>query len=214
MKDALQVVTTVAHDFRPRDLVGGHPVLDFTNTVTARDAHDPIDWLDDYERLLDWAVLADLLGTAERQKLAAAARAAPDRAAAALERAKWLREALHDLLAARVDGAPTPRAALDRLDSDWKEAIGRTRLTAAAGAISPQLTETGSGLELVADRLAFAAVPLLADLPAGRLRRCAGPRCGWIFIDASKAGRRIWCDMATCGNAAKSRRHYGRHRAG
>lgn len=212
MKNILRVTTTAAHDFEPRDLVGGHRVLDFVNTVTARDADDPIDWLDGYGRLLDWSVLAGVIGTTEGQKLSAAAQAAPARAAAALERAKWLREALHDLFAANVDGAPPPGAALDRLDSDWKEAINRARLGAAGGAIEPALSEAASGLELVSDRLALAAVPLLAHLPAGRLRRCAGPRCGWIFVDVSKAGRRIWCDMATCGNAAKSRRHYGRRR--
>jgi hypothetical protein len=34
---------TVAHDFQPRDYVGGHVALDFTNTVTARDT-TPLDW--------------------------------------------------------------------------------------------------------------------------------------------------------------------------
>ena len=34
----------------------------------------------------------------------------------------------------------------------------------------------------------------------------------WLFLDTSKAGRRRWCDMADCGNAAKSRRHYARGR--
>jgi predicted RNA-binding Zn ribbon-like protein len=30
---------------------------------------------------------------------------------------------------------------------------------------------------------------------------------GWYFVDTSKAGRRRWCDMSTCGNAEKARRH-------
>ena len=205
MNQVLQVATIIAHDFRPRDLVGGHPVIDFANTVTARDAHDPIDWLDGYDRLLDWALLAGLIDTAERQLLAAEA----GDAAAALARAKALREALHDLIAARVDGAPPPAAALRRLEAHWKDAVRRSSLN---GAARPVLDAAGSGPDLVADRIALAAMPLLADLPAGRLRRCAGPRCGWIFIDTSKAGRRSWCDMATCGNAAKSRRHYSRRR--
>jgi predicted RNA-binding Zn ribbon-like protein len=53
----------------------------------------------------------------------------------------------------------------------------------------------------------------LESLPQERTRVCAGPRCGWLFIDRSKAGRRRWCDMATCGNAAKGRRNYQRRRA-
>ncbi|MGB6792588.1 MAG: CGNR zinc finger domain-containing protein [Pseudolabrys sp.] len=49
-------------------------------------------------------------------------------------------------------------------------------------------------------------------LPMDRLRICQGPNCSWLFIDRSKAGRRRWCDMAVCGNAAKSRRFYARSR--
>ena len=33
-------------------------------------------------------------------------------------------------------------------------------------------------------------------------------RCLWLFVDASKSGTRRWCDMASCGNRAKARRHY------
>lgn len=44
------------HAFRPGDLVGGHVALDLVNTVTARNA-DPVDWLDAYPRLLQWASL-------------------------------------------------------------------------------------------------------------------------------------------------------------
>jgi predicted RNA-binding Zn ribbon-like protein len=39
------------------------------------------------------------------------------------------------------------------------------------------------------------------------VRRCADPRCGRVFQDETKNGRRRWCDMATCGNRAKAARH-------
>jgi predicted RNA-binding Zn ribbon-like protein len=41
-----------------------------------------------------------------------------------------------------------------------------------------------------------------------RVRRCANEACLWLFNDESKAGTRRWCDMSSCGNRAKSRRHY------
>jgi predicted RNA-binding Zn ribbon-like protein len=40
-----------------------------------------------------------------------------------------------------------------------------------------------------------------------RVRRCADGRCPRVFFDATKNGRRRWCDMATCGNRAKAARH-------
>ena len=33
-----------------------------------------------------------------------------------------------------------------------------------------------------------------------------------VLAGRSEAGRRRWCEMATCGNAAKSKRHYERKR--
>src|SRR5258705_3015855 len=48
------------HEFRSRDFVGGHPVIDFVNTVTARNTTAPVDWLDSYATLLRWASLSAL----------------------------------------------------------------------------------------------------------------------------------------------------------
>lgn len=46
----------IAHTFRQGDLVAGHVVLDLVKTVTARDG-EPVDWLDSYARVLEWAAL-------------------------------------------------------------------------------------------------------------------------------------------------------------
>lgn len=37
-----------------------------------------------------------------------------------------------------------------------------------------------------------------------RLKACRGADCGWVFIDSSRNASRRWCDMAVCGNRAKS----------
>jgi predicted RNA-binding Zn ribbon-like protein len=42
------------------------------------------------------------------------------------------------------------------------------------------------------------------------LRVCANDDCRWAFEDTSRAGRRRWCDMTTCGNVAKARRYRAR----
>jgi predicted RNA-binding Zn ribbon-like protein len=48
------------------------------------------------------------------------------------------------------------------------------------------------------------------DLPRGR--RCADARGPRVFFDATRNGRRRWCDMATCGNRAKAARFRARER--
>jgi predicted RNA-binding Zn ribbon-like protein len=45
------------------------------------------------------------------------------------------------------------------------------------------------------------------------LKHCAADDCGWLFLDRSRNHARRWCDMKVCGNNAKARRFYRRHRA-
>lgn len=46
-----------------------------------------------------------------------------------------------------------------------------------------------------------------------RFRICDNDSCRWVFVDESRAGRRRWCDMASCGNRAKAARHRARKKA-
>ncbi|WP_214415045.1 CGNR zinc finger domain-containing protein [Sphaerisporangium fuscum] len=204
--------TIQAHTFRPRDLVGGHIVIDLLNTVTARDA-EPIDWLDGYPRLLEWAALTGQFDVTTLTDLRRLAETEPVRAALALDRTRELREALHDLITVLIhQGAPVPAEAVDQVEDHWKHAVASARLTVRGK--TPQLwvsVET-SGLEYLNHELALQAFDLLRSLPLERTRVCPGLRCGWVFIDGSRGGHRRWCDMATCGNLAKGRTHYQRKR--
>lgn len=51
-----------------------------------------------------------------------------------------------------------------------------------------------------------AAAELLASDEAGKLKVCGGPDCGWLYVDRSRNRLRRWCEMETCGTAAKTRR--------
>jgi predicted RNA-binding Zn ribbon-like protein len=211
MNGTSEVIDTQAHAFRPRDLVGGHIVIDLVNTVNARDA-DPVDWLDGYPRLLGWAELTGSFDPGTLRRLRRRAARDPADADRALHSIKELREALHGVLTAiGGDDAPPPDD-VRRLERSWKDAVAHGRIAVSDGRTHVQLGVEASGLAYVEHELAIRALELLQSLPLERTRVCAGPRCGWLFIDRSKAGRRRWCDMATCGNAAKSRRHYGRSR--
>ncbi|ODT03518.1 MAG: hypothetical protein ABS58_16680 [Mesorhizobium sp. SCN 65-20] len=67
---------------------------------------------------------------------------------------------------------------------------------------------TGSGPLAFEAALAVSALSLIRPEHLGRLRIC--PNCNWLFIDRSRNGSRLWCDMAVCGNRQKARRHYRR----
>jgi predicted RNA-binding Zn ribbon-like protein len=190
------------HEFRLRDFVGGHPVIDFVNTVTARNTATPDDWLDSYATLLGWASLSALTIPAVPGK------PEPDRAdaQAELRRCRELREALHATMTSVLDDSPVPRTAVSTLQANWRLAAAHARLDLSTAPFQLRYDQHGPALSVVRRTLTAAAVELLTDLPRERLRKCPGERCGWIFLDLSKAGRRRWCDMATCGTADKNRR--------
>jgi predicted RNA-binding Zn ribbon-like protein len=56
------------------------------------------------------------------------------------------------------------------------------------------------------------AADLVTSPDISQIRECGAPDCNWLFLDRSRSGRRRWCDMSTCGNRAKARRYYSRHR--
>ena len=200
------------HMFRASDLVGGHVVLDLVNTVNARDG-DPVDWLDGYPRVLEWAAFTGKFDESVLAKLARINEADPGAGTLALRRVRELREAIHDVLAATIQNEPAPEKALRRVEARWKAAVALARLTISGDRTGCDLSVEPSRLDYLSHELALRAVDLFRTFPEGRTRICAGSKCGWLFIDSSKGGRRRWCDMATCGNAAKSKRHYERKRA-
>jgi predicted RNA-binding Zn ribbon-like protein len=204
-KESPDHMIVVSRPFSARDLVGGHPALDLVNTVTARNTSAPLDWLDGYERVLEWARLAKV--SDEKVLTLLRKQAAGSFAARALARLKQFREALHTAYSALVTGKQVPAAVLDDIGGVWREAQSRVRFEYSDNRIDAQVSIERSGLDLIRDRLAGSAIELLCSLPTDRARVCQGDRCGWLFIDLSKGGQRVWCDMATCGNAAKTRRH-------
>jgi predicted RNA-binding Zn ribbon-like protein len=64
---------------------------------------------------------------------------------------------------------------------------------------------TAGGWDGIADDLLPAALALAAD--RDRIRTCGNPRCRWLFVDRSRLGNRVWCEMAVCGNRMKVGRH-------
>lgn len=204
MKHIYQV-TVEPHDFRPHDFVGGDPALDLANTVAGWNAA-PRDWLDGFPRLADWAVKAGLIAQKSATRLARAAGASEREAARAFADAIELREIIHEYFVAIAEGRTPDSATTDALHSAYRKAEKAHRAIVDDGRLKLDLDESQSRFSLVSDAAAMAAFNLARTIDAGRLKVCDGDDCGWLFIDRSKAGRRRWCDMATCGNAEKSHR--------
>jgi predicted RNA-binding Zn ribbon-like protein len=211
MKVRLPVIE--AHDFSDRDFVGGDAALDFVNTVTGRDEL-PRDWLDSYERMLDWATRAQLLPERNLKMLRKRARHSPAAAGSALAQAKVLRESLFALVSSLVTGSVPPKGALELLKRHWVAGTEAHELCLEDSSVVAKVRSDAADLDLVAALVAYRMIEHVLPAPTDRLRMCQGGNCSWVFFDSSKAGGRRWCDMAVCGNAAKSRRFYERSRRG
>jgi predicted RNA-binding Zn ribbon-like protein len=197
--------------FQRSDLVGGHVVLDLVNTVTGRTSR-PTDWLEDYDRVLEWAALTDAFDPDTLQTLDRLCIRDAKAAARALQRLRELREAVYEVVAAAICAETAATHALSSLERHWKSAVSAARLTFSDGRTALRLDTESSGLDYPRHLIALSAFDLMRTLPLDRTRECASPRCTTIFVDSSRGGQRRWCDMGTCGNQAKSRRHYERKR--
>ncbi len=197
------------------ELNAGRLCLDFTNTVRARPLSDKIDLISSYEDLLAWARQATILTPGEAATLGEAAREQPRAAADALAQALQLREALYGVFSARAAGLPAPAADLRTIN----KAIGKAMTRAGPESLRRRAGSSGAGptLPLGVDRVAWwvarSASELLTSRDLTGVRECAGYDCGRLFMDGTKNRSRRWCDMASCGNRAKGRRHYERRKA-
>lgn len=184
------------HEFVARDFIAGDASIDFVNTVTGRNGR-PRDWLIDPQALAKWGFAGGILNEAEAKGLVDRYRSYPEAADAELEKAVELREAMCVVLGAATESQTPDLHALSLIERAWSEAAvgGQLEWSEIEGLfIKP---------DTVTDRVVTRFVALGRELQSPRLRRCAGDDCGWYFVDTSKAGRRRWCDMATCGNTAK-----------
>jgi predicted RNA-binding Zn ribbon-like protein len=83
---------------------------------------------------------------------------------------------------------------------------------AAAPDLPPQLVLNGLKQVWHSPATVTAALSIIArdaiDLFSGelrsRIRACANAKCGLIFVDTSRPGKRRWCLMKRCGNMAKT----------
>jgi predicted RNA-binding Zn ribbon-like protein len=133
-------------------------------------------------------------------------------AARALGRIRRVRAALRDVAQAVADERPADAASLAEVN---RAIAGRERIELVQGedGVSVGHSHVGDPLD---DVLARLAGPLVSEIQLGhghRVRICDNDTCRWLFYDESRAGRRRWCDMSSCGNRAKAARHRARLKA-
>src|SRR3954452_21491700 len=192
------------------DSVPVETAFDFVNTYELEgDAY--LDRFTSLDMAADWLVEHGVVGQRRWIVRADDARDLDD-GRTTLDRIRATRTALWDVAHAVAHEEAPPDSAI----AEVNRALGaRERLELVPAGDGVRLGHSHVG-DAVDDALARIAEPIVRALGTGhedRIRACANETCQWLFYDESRTGRRRWCDMATCGNRAKARRHRQRQKA-
>lgn len=185
----------------------GHPGADFVNTRTKRLKPVQVESLGDAEDLLEWLSTKGLLEEGQLRKMRRAVQRTPMFGRRLLDRALELRESLARIFLAKAERRPLPREDVLQVNAFLARYPRIVEVAPGSdGALTLQERVDGEPDRVLMRRLATLAVELLEADAEGRLRRCAMDQCGSLFVDRSKAGRRVWCHPDMCGSLNKVRR--------
>jgi len=171
----------------------GNLSLDFVGSLRARRDESPIEMLTSPARLDSWFAESGLVDAPTTSR--------PADVTAAIA----LREAIYDLVSARMAGKAYATASLAVVNE-----------AARKPSVVPQLTREGRRTEATPAQalstVAREAVAILGGPEAALLKECSRPGCTQTYLDTSRGGRREWCAMETCGNKMKAAAYRARKR--
>lgn len=188
------------------DFIAGWSALDFANAFGARRSDLA------YTTLVDWSEQAGMVTAPEARRLRERAKRQPAASRKVATRAGRLAGAVKRIYEAVIDDQPPDGADLTSLNTELTAALGHLTVAPDNGTFRLDWAAVDDQLDRVLWPVARSAADLLVAPELDRLKACDSPTCGYLFVDASKPGRRRWCDMKVCGNRHKARRHRRRQK--
>ncbi len=197
------------------DVPGNWLCLDFTHTLQNRYNAQRHELLNSYRDLLAWGLYMRILTEEEAQQLLHIAEQYPQEALKTFNDAVSLREAIYRIFYNIAEDSIQQQDDLALLNTMLAQAMSRACIVAEQDSFSLDWCVDNDAERL--QRIPWLAVRSAADLLTSdklhEVRACAAGDCRWLFLDISKNHSRRWCDMQTCGNQAKARRHYSRRKS-
>lgn len=193
------------------DLDAGALCLDFANTLEWRSGEHPKELLSDFSDLIRWGEAADIVPSGRAIRLRQIAESQPERAAAVLEDAIQLREAIYRIFSSFSEQDNVDPEDLAVLNRSLARSLSHLQIIPSSQGFAWDWAESPDGLGQILWPPTRSAGELLASDRLDRVCQCADDRgCNYLFIDTSRNRSRRWCSMESCGNRAKARRHYKR----
>lgn len=189
------------------ELSGGSLCLDFANTLGDR-PRSTNEHLRTYGDFLRFSRQTESVPNEDLDELERLYSDCSDCADAVFARILEVREAIYRIFSAKVAGeAPVDRD-IEILNTALKKAMRQTEIRCSDGDFEWHWGGPAQALDRPLWPIVRSAAELLTSDEIPHLRECDSDTCSWLFVDRSRTRRRRWCDMSTCGNRAKARRHY------
>src|SRR6267142_2006482 len=186
---------------------GGALCLDFCNSGQNARGPSGTEWIAGFSDLIDWLEAADAITAGQAGRLRRVGAASPRAATQVWARAIKFREALFRVLNAKAEGGSVAREDLSEIEAEHARAVSFARLSWTGEGYAWSLDPSAATLDAAMQPLVESAVNLLTSAKLEQLRRCGNSTCYWLFIDETRNHSRRWCEMASCGNVVKVRRH-------
>jgi predicted RNA-binding Zn ribbon-like protein len=192
---------------------GGELALDYCNTGQGMRGTRGIEWFKSYGELLAWLEATSAVNRKQAAALHARAEHSPHEAQKVFVRALALREAIARVLIAKTEGKASAAEDLRLIEREHAHSAPCGRLEPTDGGFRWTIDAEAQALDSILRPLLESTVSLMTSERMKRLRRCGSPTCYWLFLDQTKNSSRRWCEMKSCGNVMKVRRHRERQRA-
>lgn len=178
--------------------VGGHPALDFVNTVIGNDKNRERSRIGDWDHFQSWAIASNMFRVDHVKRLDTVSESS--NCSSILEAIHYLRETAYSMLSSIASGGVPSGEHRACIEAHIKVAVDNGVLN-----YSDNMYEWVVAVDhpnWLIDTLALSMENLLRSEDFRKLRECG--RCSWFFLDTGRGKGRKWCDMSTCGNRYKS----------
>ncbi|WP_430968279.1 CGNR zinc finger domain-containing protein [Spongiimicrobium sp. 2-473A-2-J] len=187
---------------------GGKLCLDYVNTIHDRFERPLRDYLQTPDDLIRWSLQAGILTTEDHRILEKTVLQKSANAEAFFAKAIQFRQVLYRLFHSISHDKKVEIGDLDAFNTFVSKSFSMLKIKRQRGKFTEGWNLESQDLHTITYPIVRDAYNLLLSDKHYRIREC--PKCGWLFFDSSKNGKRRWCSMETCGSRSKAREWYNR----
>jgi predicted RNA-binding Zn ribbon-like protein len=176
--------------------------------VNTRKPAPEFDYLKTFGEFLAWSAKVGSLRGKRLQALREHAYINPRLASSTLSTVIDLRENAYQLFSAIAAGKAPPLTVANAFNKKLALAFQNVAMKFGIGNAEIYFIHDQISLDQSLNAIIKSAFDVLTQEDFQRIKEC--PRCGWLFLDTSKNGKRRWCDMNVCGSRDKALEYYYR----